>query len=160
MTGIPQFRGHTKGPRSNKPGAFGQANGRRFGARVPTPIGKSRSGIDSDPPLRGKFVQFWIPRMDCSAEVQLIRMKLEPLSEVRRLQFDVPARKLEVFHTSDGIGICSRLEQLNLGAIEVSQEEVAATQEEARSTKEKGLPGYYFLRRRYGQNPGVMGSTK
>ena len=54
--------------------------------------------------------------MDCSAEEQLVRMQLEPLSNVLRLDFDLPSRKLEVFHQGDPQEIREALERLDLGA--------------------------------------------
>lgn len=57
-----------------------------------------------------------IPKMDCSAEEQMVRMALAPLSEVKALAFDLPNRKLQVFHT-DGISeITTKLEGLSFGA--------------------------------------------
>jgi Co/Zn/Cd efflux system component len=42
---------------------------------------------------------FEIPGMDCYAEEKLIRMKLAELQGVHQLEFDLPGRKLTVFHT-------------------------------------------------------------
>ena len=42
---------------------------------------------------------FIISKMDCPSEEQIIRMKLESLHDVKHLSFDIPNRKLEVFHT-------------------------------------------------------------
>ena len=42
--------------------------------------------------------RFLIKDMDCLSEEQMIRMKLEAFSQVKHLEFDIPARKLEVFH--------------------------------------------------------------
>ena len=39
--------------------------------------------------------------MDCPSEEQMIRMKLEPYKEVKQLSFDIPNRKLEVYHTDE-----------------------------------------------------------
>ena len=39
--------------------------------------------------------------MDCPSEEQMIRMKLEPYTEVKQLSFDIPNRKLEVYHTEN-----------------------------------------------------------
>lgn len=59
---------------------------------------------------------YTIPKMDCSAEEQMVRMALAPLSEVKALAFDLPNRKLQVFHT-DGISeITMKLEALGFGA--------------------------------------------
>lgn len=61
--------------------------------------------------------------MDCSAEERLIRLRLESLTAIRNLRFDIPARKLEVFHTGSSAEISAGLEQLRLGAVQVADEE-------------------------------------
>ena len=59
---------------------------------------------------------FLIPKMDCSAEEQMVRMALSPLHEVKGLSFDLAQRQLVVFHTN-GIGeITTKLEALGFGA--------------------------------------------
>ena len=45
---------------------------------------------------------FVISKMDCPSEEQMIRMKLEAYTQVKYLDFDIPNRKLEVYHL-DGI---------------------------------------------------------
>ena len=52
--------------------------------------------------------------MDCPSEEQMIRMKLEPLSQVKHLEFDIPARKLEVFHQDEVLPIQNAISELNL----------------------------------------------
>ena len=47
----------------------------------------------------------------------MIRMALEDLGGVTGLRFDIPARKLEVFHSSDVAPIRAKLENLRLGAV-------------------------------------------
>ena len=42
---------------------------------------------------------FNISKMDCPSEERIIRMKLEGLTNIQSLQFDIPSRKLEVCHT-------------------------------------------------------------
>lgn len=44
---------------------------------------------------------FTISKMDCPSEEQMIRMKLEPFNTVQRLSFDIPNRKLEVYHLDE-----------------------------------------------------------
>lgn len=39
--------------------------------------------------------------MDCPSEEQMIRMKLEGIASIQKLDFDIPNRKLIVFHTGD-----------------------------------------------------------
>ncbi len=75
--------------------------------------------------------EFKIPKMDCSAEEQLIRMKLDSLNGIQRLLFDLPARKLEVFHIGKAQEILSQLERLNLGATQLAHVENVSTEGEA-----------------------------
>lgn len=59
---------------------------------------------------------FEIPKMDCPSEENLIRMKLSEVSSIVKLDFDLPNRKLKVFHDA-GIEEIERLIlELNLGA--------------------------------------------
>lgn len=62
--------------------------------------------------------------MDCAAEEQLVRMALEPLPEVRALAFDLPGRRLEVYHEGDGEAPAAALAALGLGQKRVSSESV------------------------------------
>ena len=57
---------------------------------------------------------FKISKMDCPSEEQMIRMKLEPLKEVKQLLFDIPNRKLEVFHAQDVDEIQQAISELKL----------------------------------------------
>lgn len=56
---------------------------------------------------------FRILKMDCPSEEQLIRMKLDGLSNIKSLQFNIPERKLEVIHSGNHNEILNRLESLN-----------------------------------------------
>ena len=58
---------------------------------------------------------FKVPAMDCSAEEQMVRMKLAPLREIKRLDFDLPARKLEVYHRGEVDRIAVALGDLGFG---------------------------------------------
>lgn len=57
---------------------------------------------------------FIIQKMDCPSEEQMIRMKLEPVRQVQHLDFDIPNRKLEVYHTRDSHEIYQAIRQLGL----------------------------------------------
>lgn len=57
---------------------------------------------------------FLIKDMDCPSEEQMIRMKLESLNQIKHLEFDIPARKLEVFHQEEVQPIHEAISQLNL----------------------------------------------
>jgi hypothetical protein len=73
--------------------------------------------------------EFRIPKMDCSAEEQLIRMKLEPVGGIQSLRFDLPGRKLEVLHSGTAREITGNLEQLGMGAVQVAHEEIVPSEE-------------------------------
>lgn len=68
---------------------------------------------------------FVIPRMDCAAEERMIRLALEPLPGVVALAFDLPGRRLRVFHDGACEPIADRLVSLGLGARLESTEAVA-----------------------------------
>lgn len=57
---------------------------------------------------------FKISRMDCSSEEQLIRMKLESFSNIKHLEFDIPSRKLGVYHTGEIDQIHQAISELKL----------------------------------------------
>lgn len=59
---------------------------------------------------------FRIPKMDCAAEEQLVRMALEEMSEVRGLSFDLAGRTLSVWHEGVVGPVTAKLEPLALGA--------------------------------------------
>lgn len=66
---------------------------------------------------------FTITKMDCPSEEQLIRMKLQNHDNIKSLEFDLPNRKLTVFHNDKPEPIFSALETLNLNTSQVSSEE-------------------------------------
>ena len=53
---------------------------------------------------------FSIQKMDCAAEEQLVRMQLGEFSQVISLQFDIPTRRLDVYHSGDHDSIFEALE--------------------------------------------------
>ena len=63
---------------------------------------------------------YHVEKMDCAAEEHLVRMRLEGTEGVQRLAFDLPARRLDVFHTSARAPITGAVEGLGLGAREVA----------------------------------------
>ncbi|TNF49331.1 MAG: cation transporter [Bacteroidetes bacterium] len=66
--------------------------------------------------------EFHIPKMDCPAEENLIRMKLDGLS-ISRLDFDLEKRTLFVYHDNDIAPIEKAIAELNLGSALVSTQE-------------------------------------
>ncbi len=57
-----------------------------------------------------------IPRMDCLAEEQLVRVALAPISQRRGPSFDLAARTVTVWHEGEPESVLARLEPLGLGA--------------------------------------------
>lgn len=65
-----------------------------------------------------KFINkssYRVSQMDCPSEEQMIRMKLQPLTQVKHLQFDIPNRKIFVYHEQAHEPIGQVLHQLQLG---------------------------------------------
>ena len=60
--------------------------------------------------------EYHISKMDCPSEENMVRLKLDGLEEIGKLEFDLDARKLVVFHSSDNPEIMKRLQELNLGS--------------------------------------------
>ncbi|NPD46292.1 MULTISPECIES: cation transporter [unclassified Lentimicrobium] len=58
---------------------------------------------------------FEVSQMDCPSEEALIRMKLESISGIQCLNFDIPKRRLEVIHFEDLEKIEQGILDLNLG---------------------------------------------
>jgi len=70
---------------------------------------------------------FEITKMDCPSEENLIRLKLEGISGVVNLDFDIPQRKLTIFHIGDIDLIETSIAELNLGGKKISTEETSQT---------------------------------
>ncbi|PYE80941.1 cation efflux family protein [Winogradskyella epiphytica] len=66
---------------------------------------------------------FEISKMDCPSEENLIRMKLDGISSIANLDFDIPNRKLTVFHSGESDQIEKSIIELNLGGKKISTEE-------------------------------------
>lgn len=66
--------------------------------------------------------------MDCPSEENLIRMKLEELEGIQHLDFDIPNRKIAVFHRGSSDEIEASLLQLNLGTQKLSTEATQQTE--------------------------------
>ena len=63
---------------------------------------------------------FEITKMDCPSEENLIRMKLDGISSIANLDFDIPKRKLTVFHSGQIDQIEKSINELNLGGNKIS----------------------------------------
>ncbi|MBN1350433.1 cation transporter [candidate division KSB1 bacterium] len=66
---------------------------------------------------------FEISKMDCPSEERLIRMQLDGISEIKHLEFDIPERKLIVFHDGQLERIENSIIGLNLGGKILSTEQ-------------------------------------
>lgn len=58
---------------------------------------------------------FKVSQMDCPSEEQMIRMKLESNPQIKYLDFDIPNRKLDVYHQGNAQEINVELGALKLG---------------------------------------------
>lgn len=66
---------------------------------------------------------FKITKMDCPSEENLIRIKLDAIASIKNLDFDIPGRKLTVFHDGQTEKIEKSIIELNLGGKRLSTEE-------------------------------------
>ena len=67
-----------------------------------------------------KRADFIVSKMDCPCEEQMIRMALDGIEGIAKLEFDIPNRKLVVYHTAEDSVIETKLKLLNLGAKHIS----------------------------------------
>ena len=65
---------------------------------------------------------FEITKMDCPSEENLIRMKLDGISSIANLEFDIPNRKLTIFHNGEIQRIEKSIFELKLGGKKISTE--------------------------------------
>jgi len=82
---------------------------------------------------------FEITKMDCPSEENLIRMKLDGISEIANLKFDIPNRKLIVFHTGEIDFIERSVIDLNLGGKKISTQETEQVNFEENKSQKKLL---------------------
>jgi Co/Zn/Cd efflux system component len=71
-------------------------------------------------PVMGKTIKktiFHIPKMDCPTEERMIRIKLEEVITIRKLEFDFQNRMMTVFHEADDELIEKLLDELKLGSV-------------------------------------------
>ena len=77
--------------------------------------------------------------MDCPSEENLIRIKLDGISSIKNLNFDIPNRKLCVFHNGEIDQIERSIIELNLGAQKLSTEQTEQTEFSENSNQRKLL---------------------
>lgn len=64
---------------------------------------------------------FRVGKMDCAAEEQLVRMRLDTLAGVRRVNIDLANRTVAVEHESDSAEIAAALNSLDLDSTELGE---------------------------------------
>jgi Co/Zn/Cd efflux system component len=82
---------------------------------------------------------FEITKMDCPSEENLIRMKLDGISSIKNLNFDIPNRKLTVFHNGQIDQIEKSIVELNLGGQKIKTEQTDQTEFSENSNQKKLL---------------------
>lgn len=82
---------------------------------------------------------FKISKMDCPSEENLIRMKLDGISSINYLDFDIPNRNLIVFHNGQMEQIEKSIMELNLGGEKLSSEQTDQTEFSENSNQRKLL---------------------
>lgn len=76
-------------------------------------IEKSASKVLSD---QGFASEFSVPKMDCPSEEHMIRMAVDAVDPDVAMEFDIPNRKVTVFHSDNIKSIQTAIEDLGLGA--------------------------------------------
>ena len=82
---------------------------------------------------------FEITKMDCPSEENLIRMKLDGISSIANLDFDIPNRKLTVLYNEEIDEIEKSVFELNLGGKKISTEQTDKTEFSENSNQKKLL---------------------
>jgi Co/Zn/Cd efflux system component len=82
---------------------------------------------------------FAVRKMDCPAEEQMIRLKLGDFKDIASLEFDIPNRKLDVYHTGDYRPILDGIDQLHLDASLVESKAAEQYSTSAKDRIEKKL---------------------
>ncbi|SHF27031.1 Cation efflux family protein [Arenibacter palladensis] len=82
---------------------------------------------------------FEITKMDCPSEENLIRMKLDEISNIVHLDFDIPNRKLTVFHNGETEQIEKSVIELHLGGKKISTEQPDRTDFKENTNQKKVL---------------------
>jgi len=79
---------------------------------------------------------FEISKMDCPSEENLIRMKLDEISNIAHLEFNIAKRELTIFHTGNLEEIEESIIELKLGGKKIASEQTDQTSfQEQKSTK-------------------------
>jgi Co/Zn/Cd efflux system component len=81
---------------------------------------------------------FTISKMDCPSEENLIRMKLNDISGIENLDFDIPNRTLTIYHNGQIEQIERSINELKLGAKKISTKHTEQTNF-AKNTSQKKI---------------------
>lgn len=82
---------------------------------------------------------FEISKMDCPSEENLIRMKLEGITTIAHLDFDIQNRRLTVFHQGEATDIETAITDLKLGGKKLTTEATTQTHFEEDTNQKKLL---------------------
>lgn len=77
---------------------------------------KLSTGQITEVPDHGLVSTFEVTKMDCPSEESMIRMALENCQSLKAMDFDIPGRRLKVYHENGIEEIHQKLTNLNLGA--------------------------------------------
>ncbi len=72
-----------------------------------------------------KKTTWYLSKMDCSSEEAIVRMKLEPLDFVEKLEFDLGKREVTVYHEGEEELLRKNLNALHLGLKAVRSENIS-----------------------------------
>jgi len=78
---------------------------------------------------------FYIPKMDCPSEENLIRLKLQNFSQVHHLNFDLEQRQLKIQHQGKVEPLSQALDELKLGSRFINSHEVDASSADQKQEK-------------------------
>ena len=70
--------------------------------------GKEKNAETATVPVDARSVRYRIDNMDCPTEERLIRNKLEVMSGIKRLDFNLLDRELTVYHQLDDEGVIAK----------------------------------------------------
>ena len=83
---------------------------------------------------------FHVKEMDCPSEESLIRMKLDGIPEIVRMDIDIQNRTATIYHKNRTIEIENALNELKLGSSLVSSEHI---EEEVSADTENKKQNYF-----------------
>jgi Co/Zn/Cd efflux system component len=82
---------------------------------------------------------FSVSQMDCASEEQMVRLKLDDMSTIKSLAFDLKNRRVEIIHSGDYQEIFVKLDSLNLNTKLISTESIDISSEFQQSAVDSKL---------------------